>query len=231
MATTFNDVAKRNSANIRDILEFVILAKPYEDGDDEYTQVWTPEEGLIVPPGYKDFGHTSKGDKSWTREQEWRDVTAHGYGEPVKRIATSDVEGLSVIALETNKLVTELYRDQHMDGVEGDSSNNVMWKKGSRPAGRRWRILAIGKEGDGPNAVYWAKWLPDAQVTEMGEQSWSEEESVQYQITLTAFTDESVGTSMVDVLGGPGFDAEAAGFTTSYDPDNDSGGGGGDGDD
>lgn len=218
MTTTYTDVEAKNSVNIRDILEFSLFAKPFENDDDEIEQIWTPEDGLIIPTGYIDVGHTSKGDKSWTREQEWRDVTGHGYGEPLKRIATSDVEGLSFIGLETNKIILEMYRDMYLDGVRADSGNNVSWKKGSRPAGRRWRILALGKEGDGPDAVYMAKWLPDAQVTEMGEQSWSEEDSVQYQITLTAFTDDSVGTSMVEVLGGPGFDAEAAGFDTRYNP-------------
>lgn len=210
---TFNEVKGHNSSNIRKILEFALFAKPYDaDALDDITQIWTEVDGLMVSADYEPIGHTTKGDTSWTRDQDWQDVESHGYGEPTRRDNAQDVEGLSFTAQETNKLVLELYRDADLSGITPDSDGNLVFKKGSRPAGRRWHVLAIGKDGDGPDAIYMAKWLPNAQVTEMGEMPWSEEDEVRYEISMTAFTDSTVGSSMVDLLGGPGLDHEAMGF-------------------
>lgn len=210
---TFSEVKGHNQANIRKILEFALFAVPkVSDPEDEIQQIWTAADGLMVPPEYEPIGHTTKTDTSWSREQNWVDTESHGYGEPTRRDNTQDIEGLSFVAQETNRMVLELYRDADLSGITPDADGNIRIKKGSRPAGRRWSVLAIGKDGDGPDAIYMARWLPDAQVTEMGEQNWGEEEELRYQMSLTAFTDPDVGSSMVELYGGPGLNHEAMGF-------------------
>ena len=95
-----------------------------------------------------------------------------------------------------------------------DAQGNFYFDRGSRPVSRKWRVLAIGKDGDGPNAIYVAKWLPKAQVTENGEQAWTEGDEVKYPATLTGKTDEQFGTSYREIWGGPGVDHAAMGFPT-----------------
>lgn len=210
---SFNEVKGHDGSNVRKILELALFAKPFsEDGLEEITQIWTESDGLLVPPDYEPIGHTTKGDTSWSREQNWVDTESHGYGEPIRRDNTQDIEGLSFVAQETNRLVLELYRDADLSGITPDADGNIVFKKAARPAGRRWHVLAIGKDGDGPDALYIARWLPEAQVTEMAEQAWTEETELNYSISMTAYTNNTVGTSMVELMGGPGLDHEAMGF-------------------
>lgn len=209
---SFTELKSGNDANIFKALDFALFVKPYEKITDEIESIWSTADGLMVPPDYEPLGYTTKGDTSWSRDQNWSEVESHGESEPTRRDNTRDVEGLSLTAQETNAVVLALYKDMNLDGITPDTDGGIRIKKGSRPAGRHWHVLGVAKDGDGPNAVYVARWLPRAQVTEMGAQNWSEDSELQYPMTLTAKTDPDVGSSMVELYGGPGWDAAARGF-------------------
>lgn len=202
----------KNRSNILKALDLAIFVKPYEEGDEEISQVWTETDGLVVPTGYNNVGWTTDGDTSWSRDQNWVDTQSHGASEPTRRDNTRDMEGLTFVGQETNRTMLELYRDADLSGLTPDADGNLRMVKGKRPAGRRYRTLAIGKDGEGPEAIYLMKWLPDSQVTSMSEQAWGSEQEIRYNVSLTAYTDEVFGTSMVEILGGPGLDHERMGF-------------------
>lgn len=209
---TFAEVKGHNRSLIRKILEMSIFAKPVEDDDEEITQVWT-SDGLVVPPGYISVGLTTKDDgASWTRTQESSDVTSHGYAEPTRRDITSDVTGLSFTMQESKRQALELYHHLDLSSITTDSDGNFYFDKPPRPVQRNWRILALGKDGDGLEAIYVARWLPNAQVTENAEQAWSEGTELRYPATLTGYTDDKFHTSFREIWGGPGLDHEAMGF-------------------
>lgn len=219
---TFNEVKGHNRDLIRKTLEMSVFIKVHEDDDEEITQVWDGT-GLVVPTGYNSVGLVTKSDgASWTREQSTSDTESMGYAEPTRRDITSDITGISIVMQESKRQTLELYHGVDLAGVTVDANGNFYFDRPSRPSVRRYRVLAIGKEGDGPEAIYLARWLPNAQVTENGEQAWVEETEIQYPATLTAFTDDKFGTSFREIWGGPGLDAEAMGF-----PEPGTGGGGG----
>ena len=210
---TFKEQKGHNKSNIRKILEMAIFVKPKEDADTEITQVWTKADGLLIPAGYLPVGLVTKDDgASWSRDQDAADVTSMGYGEPTRRDITSDVTGLGFTMQESKKTSMELYHGLDLSTVTTDADGNFYFDKASLPAQRHYRVLAVGKDGDGPDAVYVLRWLPDAQVTENGEQAWNDGDEVQYPATFTAYTDEKVGTSLREIWGGPGLDHEAMGF-------------------
>lgn len=209
---TFAEVKGHNRDLIRKVLEMSIFVKPHEDGDEEITQVWDGT-GLVVPPGYVSVGLVTKGDgASWTRDQSTSDTESMGYAEPTRRDITSDVNGLAFTMQESKRQVLELYHGIDLAGVTTDANGNFYYDKPSRPSVRRYRVLALGKEGDGNEAIYLARWLPNAQITENGEQAWVEETEIQYPATLTGFTDDEFQTSFREIWGGPGIDHEAMGF-------------------
>ena len=96
--------------------------------------------------------------------------------------------------------------------VTTDTDGNFFFDRASRPIVRRYRVLAVAKDGDGPDAIYMARWLPNAQVTENAEQAWSEGDEIKYPATLTGFVDEEFGTAFREIWGGPGVDHVAMGF-------------------
>jgi hypothetical protein len=91
-------------------------------------------------------------------------------------------------------------------------TSNVVWDKPDRPASIYYRTLALFKDGEGADAIYFAKWLPRAQVTDRGEQAWNEDSEIQYPVTLTAFVDRTAGTSVRTLWGGPGSRMTDMGF-------------------
>lgn len=209
---TFAEAKGHSPKNIRKVLEMAILVKPYDEADTEITKIYGAT-GLIVPAGYVSVGLTTKDDgATWSRDQETSDVTSHGYAEPVRRDILSDVTGLAFTMQESKRQTMELFHGLDLSPVTTDTDGNFFFDKAARPVQRKYRVLALGKDGDGPDAIYVARWLPNAQVTENGEQAWSEGDEVKYPATFTAYTDEQFGTSFREIWGGPGLDHEAMGF-------------------
>jgi hypothetical protein len=211
--STFASIKGHNRTNIRKILELAIFVKPWSASSTPITSIWDGT-GLVLPAGYESVGLTTKDDgATWTRDQESSDTMSHGYGSPTRRDITSDVTGLQFTMQESKRLSLELYHGVDLSTTTPDANGNVLFDKPSRPAQPRYEVLAIGKDGDGPDAVYVARILPEAQITEMQEQKWTEADEVRYPATITAYVHEAWGTSMREIWGGPGLDAAAMGFT------------------
>ena len=209
---TFNDIKGHNPKNIRKILEMAIFVKRYDDADTEITSIWDGT-GLTLPAGYESVGLTTKSDgATWQRDQEVSDVTSHGYAEPTRRDILSDQTGLNFTAQEAKRTTLELDKGVDLSAVEPDANGNLVIDKPSRPQPLYWRVLAIGKDGDGPDAIYVVRWLPRAQVTENAEQNWSEESELTFPSTFSAYTDPEVGTAMREIWAGPGLDHAEMGF-------------------
>lgn len=210
---TFNELKGHNKDNLRKALEMAIFVKPREDSDEEITKIWSPTEGLIIPTGYMSVGRTTKDDgATWSRDQENSEVTSHGYAEPGRTDIVGDVSGLAFTMQESKRTVMEIHHGLDLSNITTDADGNFYFDKASRPRTRPWSVLALGKDGDGPDAIYMARWLPDATVTENGEQAWTEGDEIKYPATFTARTDEAVGTSLREIWGGPGLDHVAMGF-------------------
>lgn len=209
---TFSEVKGHNASLIRKVLEMSIFIKPVEEGDEEIVAIHDAT-GILVPTGYEPVGHVTKDDgASWSRDQENSEVTSHGYAQPTRIDIISDVSGLSFTMQESKRQSMELYHGLDLSTVTTDADGNFFFDRASRPIVRRYRALAIGKDGDGPDAIYMARWLPNAQVTENAEQAWSEGDELKYPAGLTGFVDEQFGTAFREIWGGPGVDHEAMGF-------------------
>lgn len=211
---TFSAAKGYNGANVRKVLEMAIFVKPYDEADTAITKVWSTTTQLTIPTGYLPVGMTTKDDgATWSRDQESSDVNTYGQSEPVRRDITKDVSGLQFVMQESKRQTMELYHGLDLSAVATDADGNFYFDKPSRPAQPYYRVLAIGKDGDGPSAVYIARWLPRAQITENGEQAWTDGDELKYPATFTAYTDATVGTSFREIWGGPGVDHAAMGFT------------------
>lgn len=210
---TFKSLKGHQGANERKVLEAAIFVKPWAADDTEIKTIWTALGGLIVPTGYKPVGHITKSDGvSWSRDQSSSDVESFGYGEPTRRDITKDVVGLAFTMQESKRTAMELFHGLDLSTVLTDTDGNFYFDKASLPVSRKYRVLAVGKDGDGPNAIYMARWLPNAQITEAGEQTWQDEAELNYPATFTAYTDDVFGTSMREIWGGPGVDHVKMGF-------------------
>lgn len=210
----FEDALNHNTKLIRKALGGSVFAKRWVEGDAEITQIYKTSTGLIIPPGYTDVGVMTKDQAvEWERETDAADVESWGYGEPTRRDIVKDVTTMKWTMQESKRQVFELYNGVNLSAVAPDADGNVVMDKPRLPQAIRYRFFQLAKDGDGADAIYFMRALPNAQITEVGGQKWGENDEIVYPVTATGFFDEDWGTSAREIWGGPGLDAAAMGFT------------------
>lgn len=168
----------------------------------------TPGNYQLAPlrPGYVSLGwHTKDEALTWTNDSESSDTTAHGASEPVRRDIITDVTGLQMTALESKLITFELANNVTLSSVTPSAvTGEIAWNKATQPATRYYRLLSIGQDGVGADAIYAAKFAPRATVSERGEQQWSDQNALAYPLTWTATVDGALGYSIREIWAGPG---------------------------
>lgn len=213
---TFDTVRTGNVKLIRKALAGAVFMKRYASTDPVVEKLWTVAGGLLVPADYEDVGVLSKGSAAkLARDTNTADVESWGYAQPTRRDITTDVTTIQFTMQETNKLSLELHKGVDLTGVKADADGNIIIDKPSTPLMLDWRAFVLCKDGDGADAVYWADWLPNCQVTGMEDQEYSAENELAYTVTLTGFEDPAVKTAHRMLMGGPGIDVTGMGFTSA----------------
>ena len=213
---TFEEIYDFNDALIRKGLQGLVAVAPYVAGDSEITALKDATGLLALPTGYTQVGRITKGDGvTWTRDVATSDTESLGASSPTRRDITSDVTGLQFTAQESKAVTMGMYEGLDLSAVTYDAQGNYSYDKPDRPASLYYRIFVLFKDGEGADAHYFAKWLPRAQVTDRGEETWQEETEVQRQLTLTAFVDAEFGTSVRTLGASSTTNLDAMGFTAA----------------
>lgn len=133
------------------------------------------------------------------------DVESWGALEATRTdILTKDLS-VSFTAQETKKRTLELYSGISLDAINADATTGeIQYNDPTSPETRYNRIIFGMVDGAGADAIYILKILPRATVTEVGEQSWSQEQALAYNMTIKAKIDHDLGYSLKNVICGPG---------------------------
>ncbi|MBB5154956.1 phage tail tube protein [Saccharopolyspora phatthalungensis] len=218
--TTYDALKKKQSDLIRKALEgSIFIADASADLPTALTTGATSDL-LPLPTGYEDIGWVDKGDgATWSKSVDTSDVNSWGAVEPTRRDITKQTDGLKFTAQETKRRTLELYEGVNLSGVTPDATTGeVTFDRPPRPTTRTFRAFGLFVDGVGPDTIYVAKLAPKADVTDTGDQKWSDgDDPVGYEVTMTANYDDEVGTAMRFFFGGPGWKAllEEMGFTTA----------------
>lgn len=169
----------------------------------------TAIELATLPAGFVDLGYLSKEDgATWARETELSEVTAIGASESVRSDITSDVNTLAVTALETKLQTLELYDNVDLSTLTPTANTGeVAYNRPTRPRTKFGRLYVISMDdSDDAGPIYMARLCPRAQVTEVGEQTWTDgDDPITYPLTFSAKRDTDAGYAMRCLFGGPGF--------------------------
>lgn len=213
---TFSALTQRLDTAIRKGLEGAVFVKRFDAADTAIATLKDATGLLALPTGYLDVGRLTKDQGvQWTRSVDNSEVESLGAAEPTRIDTVTDTTGLQFTAQESKKAVFQLYDGIDLTTKIQAANGNVTWDKPDRPASIYYRVFVLFKDGDGVDAVYFAKWLPRAMITERGEQSWNENDELQYPITMSAFVDPVFGTSMRTLWAGPVATLTAMGFAAS----------------
>jgi hypothetical protein len=215
---TFTDLKGHNDALVRKMLEMAIFVAPYPSAPAMTTVTNTAGTQLTIPDTYKSVGMIGKDDgATWTPSIDISEVGAYGYGTAVRRDATSRTLDLGFTMLEAKRAVWELYYGIDLSSVSVPAAKNELYfDQPAAPGTKYFRVLAVGKDGQGSNTIYHAEYLPKAILTDVEALSWSDGDPLSYGVTLSADVDTTYGTSQRSFWGGPGFTTAlitAMGFT------------------
>ncbi|WP_329405402.1 hypothetical protein OG563_26430 [Nocardia vinacea] len=183
---------------------------------------FTDTTGALVDlkiAGFESLGHVSKeGAPTFTPETETSEVDSWGLLESARTDIISRNTSIAWTGQETHRKNLELYHGRDLSTVKFDSvSGETEFTDPTDPAVIYHRAVFLGVDGAGSDAIYVIKLCPKFTVTDVAEQTWSQENAIEYAITGRAKIDETAGYAVKTIFAGPGWKARAlaAGFTAS----------------
>lgn len=205
---SYDELQKKQNELIRKMLDgSVFLAPVSAPHIDTLTD---PDDGLLgeIPESYIDLGRLSTDGAQMASETETSDVQSWGSVEPTRSDIISDTTTLQVTPQETNLGTIGLYTGVDLAAIRAAQNGEVIIDKPPRPVPRYYRALVLGVDmGDG-GEIYIGRHLPRAKVTAKDTQAFqSGDDPLTWPVTLTGFTDSTLGFSERWFFGGPGWEA------------------------
>ncbi|WP_063023812.1 IPT/TIG domain-containing protein [Nocardia niwae] len=212
-AVTFEQLAAWNQSLIRRPNKGFVLI-----GDDDATIPPAFTDGVSAEfqalTDFESLGLIAKdAPPTFRPEVQSNDIESWGAIEPTRTDILSVDLSVSFTAQETKRRTLELYTGIDLSAIEADATTGeIQYNNPTSPETRYNRLIFGMVDGAGADAIYILKVLPRATVTEIGEQSWSQESALTYNFTVKAKIDPVLGYSMKNVICGPGVSALLAGM-------------------
>lgn len=203
----FDDVAGQNRALARKMTKMALYLGKSDVA--AITTIVDATNQLVIPDGYESVGHVSaEQGAAITPTLEISELAAYGEGQPIRRDIASRASTLAATMLESKRRVFEAYYGIDLSAVLASSAagtkNELTFDQPDLPDVMDWRVLLLGRDGRGTNAIYHAEWFPLMNLTEVGARTWSATEGMSWPITLGAQADDVVGTPQRSFWAGPG---------------------------
>ncbi len=214
--TTFETL--KNTADspsqVRKIVAAMAYLAPYEAAAIETI---TGADGSLtaVPTGYKPVGLVSSDGFEFGSDTSSESTTAFGYSAPIREDITEQTQTVSFTAMEAFRAdVLAIAYGMDLSTVKQSLSGEIVIDRPALPEKRFYRLIVIGKDGAGANEIFRAKHFPRVAITSVPSEAWGAD-AVSFEIELTAFVDDALGTAQREFIGGPGAktDKVALGFT------------------
>lgn len=160
-----------------------------------------------LPVAYEGLGHLTSDGMQFAREVSQSEITSFGSTTPTRTDITSDSTTLTVVAQETKLLTIGLATGADLAAIRGDAATGeVKVVKPATPQSRSYRVLSIAVDDSEYGEIYIARFLPNAKVTNYAEQPLSGgDEAIPWGVTWTSEYDDDLGTTEIQLFGGPGW--------------------------
>lgn len=204
--TTFATLRDLKQSLIRKPLAGAILLAPASTA---VPAAFTSGAGAVLQAltGFKSVGHISRENSpSFSVATEQSEVDAWGLLDSARTDQISRKTKISWTGLETHRLNLELYHNVDLSAVEGDAiTGETEIVDPTDPSIVYHRAVFLSVDGQGDSAVYIIKFCPRFVVTEVGEQTWNQQNVIEYAITGSAKVDDDEGYAIKTVFAGPGW--------------------------
>ncbi|MFC9761647.1 hypothetical protein [Rhodococcus jostii] len=214
---TFDTSADFKDELTRKVLSGAVLVAPMATALPA-TLTTGASSALVATTGFTSLGRISDAGLSASADTESSGVPGWGALEDVRTDIIRRTSTFSFTCLETRKEVLGLYFNQDLAAIEADATTGeVSFTEATKPDTRYQRMILLGVDGEGDNAIYIARFLPRATISEVSEQTWSTADALAYQMTVTAKIDSTLGYAVKHLYGGPGWAALDHGFEEAED--------------
>ena len=204
---TFDTLADFKDELVRKVLAGAALTAPMSTAL-PVTLTSGATSALIDMSDFDSLGRISDAGLSASADTESSGVPGWGALEDVRTDIIRRTSTFGFTCIETRKTTLGLYYNQDLSGVTPDATTGeVSFTEATKPDTRYCRMVLLGVDGEGDNAIYIARFLPRATISEISEQTWSTADALAYQMTVTAKIDSTLGYAVKHLYGGPGWKA------------------------
>ena len=160
-----------------------------------------------LPVGMVDLGYTTTDGVTYGRTTDLSEIRSFGSVEPTRTDVTNDTITMNCSAQETKLETIGLYTGADYTTIEAAvTTGEVQVAKPDRPSFRYYRLLGLFVDDGDAGEIYFARYMPRARVTEIGEQQYNDgDEAIIYPLTFTGYKDSTAGYSHKWFWGGPGW--------------------------
>lgn len=203
-AASFETVAHRDAGLIRKPLRGAVLLGKYGTAPAITTLVASGGQ-ITVPTGYESVGWIGEDGLTWAKDTSTSDLRGWGSASFLRRDIQSQDRTAQFVALETKRLTKELIEGMDLSAAQVSAGGELKISIPDRPNTQYWRLLAIGQDGSGTDLFYTARVYHKVSVTNVDDEVWSDgDDPLSYNVTLSAYPDDTLGTLGDDYLFGPG---------------------------
>ena len=149
------------------------------------TTAAAPTGTATATTGFTGLGYVSEDGVTETRDRSSDDIKAWQGGATVRTVVTEANLTYSFRLLETKKETVELYYGTTVTAAATEGNFTIV---PSNTGGRKSFILDV-VDGTELLRVY----IPQGEVTEVGEITYSNGEPIGYEVTVTAYADTTLG--------------------------------------
>ncbi len=208
----FNDVVDLNDGLVRKALGTIVAVAPFTTA--ALTSILNTTDGTLaaLPAGWLQLGRVSEDGITWPRETEVSEIFGLGSANPVRSDIRRSVKRVSFTVLETRRKVIELAQgvdlaSETVTKVPATTGNpELTWDEPELPVYPYMRLLAVARDTTGTGDMYIGRQLLRCKVTEVGEETWSDQDqAMTTPLTLTAYHDEVAGSAIRHFRAGPGY--------------------------
>jgi hypothetical protein len=156
---------------------------------------------------YVDLGHTTTDGVTYGRTTDLSEVRSFGSVEPTRTDVTNDTITMACTGQETKLQSIGLYTGADYTTITAAATTGeVQVAKPDRPSFRYYRVFGLFVDDGDAGEIYFARFMPRARVTEIGEQQYTDgDEAIGYPLTFTGYKDSVAGYSHKWYWGGPGW--------------------------
>lgn len=167
-----------------------------------------------LPTGYFDLGLLTDDGAAIAAATQSQDVTSWGQFGPTRTDIINRTPSLTCTAQETKALTVGLMLGVDAAAATIPTGGQYKVDLPTRPKGKSYRVLVLGVDENEDGEIYIARFMPNAKLTNIGEQSMNGGVFT-YPFTFTGSVDSALGTAETWFFHGPGWLAMLAdmGFT------------------